>query len=56
MFRVLVVDDEPLALKSICSIIERRSKQYKVIATAENGQDALEKIRTHVPELVICDI
>ena len=56
MFRVLVVDDEPLALKSICSIIERRSKEYKVIATAENGQDALKKIRTLVPELVICDI
>ena len=56
MFRVLVVDDEPMAIKSVCSIIERRCPNYKVIATAENGQDALEKIRTLVPELVICDI
>lgn len=26
MYRVLVVDDEPLAQKSVCSIIDKRSK------------------------------
>lgn len=56
MYRVLVADDEPLALKSICSIIERRSKDYKVAATAENGQEALQKIRQLLPDLIICDI
>lgn len=56
MYRVLVADDEPLALKSVCSIIERRSRDYKVVATAENGQEALQKIRQIMPELVICDI
>lgn len=56
MYRVLVADDEPLAAKSICSIIEKRSKEYRVEAVAENGQEALKKIRETVPELVICDI
>lgn len=56
MYRVLVADDEPLALKSICSIIERRSKDYEVVATAENGQEALQKIRQILPDLIICDI
>jgi len=56
MYRVLVADDEPPALKSICSIIERRSKEYKVVATAENGQEAMREIRRIMPELVICDI
>lgn len=56
MYRVLVADDEPLALKSVCSIIERRSKDYQVAATAENGQEALEKIRQIKPDLIICDI
>ena len=56
MYRVLVVDDEPLAQKSVCSIIEKRSKNYRVIETAENGQEALEKARKLVPDLIICDI
>ena len=56
MYRVLVVDDEPLAQKSVCSIIEKRSKNYRVIETAENVQEALEKARKLVPDLIICDI
>ena len=56
MYRVLVVDDEPLAQKSVCSIIDKRSKNYRVVDTAENGQEALEKARNLVPDLIICDI
>ena len=55
-YRVLVADDEPLALKSVCLIIEQRCENYKIAATAENGQEALQKIREYVPDLVICDI
>lgn len=56
IYRVLVADDEPLALKSICSIIDRRSKDYHVVATAENGQEALQKVREIRPDLIISDI
>ena len=52
-YRVLVADDEPLALKSVCLIIEQRCENYKIAATAENGQEALQKIREYVPDLVI---
>lgn len=56
IYRVLVADDEPLALKSICSIIDRRSKDYHVVATAENGQEALQKVREIRSDLIISDI
>ncbi len=56
MYRVLAADDEPLALKSICSIVERRSENYVISATAENGQEALDKIRQIKPDLILCDI
>ena len=36
-YRVLVADDEPLALKSVCLIIEQRCENYKIAATAENS-------------------
>lgn len=56
MFRIIAVDDEPAALAHICSIIEKKCPDYKIIATAENGKEGLEKIRELHPDVVICDI
>ncbi|MCR5627342.1 MAG: response regulator [Lachnospiraceae bacterium] len=56
MYSVIVAEDEPLALKSICSIIERHCPDFKVVCTAENGKDAAKAIREIKPDLVISDI
>lgn len=56
MYTVLVAEDEPLALKTICSVIDRKCPDYKVIATAQNGVDALRIIRQKKPDLVVSDI
>ena len=56
MYQVLVADDEPLALRNICSIIEKRCKDYEIAGTAENGRDALLQIREKDIDLVISDI
>lgn len=56
MYKVLVADDEPVALKHICSIIDKKCEEFEVCATAENGQEALDKIRLMSPDLVISDI
>ena len=55
-YTVLVAEDEPLALRTVCSIIEKRCPNFRVIATAENGRDALDKVRELKPDLVISDI
>lgn len=56
MLKVLIADDE----KKICQLIEKLvdwdSLGMQVIGTAENGIEALEKIRETHPDIVITDI
>jgi len=56
MYRVIAIDDEPVALAHICSIIEKRCPDFKVIETAENGVEALDKVRRLHPDLVVSDV
>ncbi len=56
MFKVMVIDDEPVALQHICSIIKMKCPDYELISTAENGQEAIEKIKIMQPDVVISDV
>jgi len=56
MFKVLIADDEPAALTLISSIIEKKCPDFEVTATAENGKEALDKVRGLHPDLVISDV
>lgn len=56
MYKVIVVDDEPAALSHICSIITKKCPDYQVVTTAENGNEALDKVREFLPDLLICDV
>ncbi|HJC92157.1 MAG TPA: response regulator [Candidatus Mediterraneibacter excrementigallinarum] len=56
MYRVIVADDEPIALEHISSIIGKKCPQYEVVETAENGKEALEKVAGLHPDLLITDI
>lgn len=50
--KVLVVDDEPINVILIKSILE---KDYDIIP-AYNGKEAFEKIKTNAPDIVLLDI
>lgn len=56
MYRVMLVDDEPAAVNLIENIIKKKCSNYKVIATASHGREALEMMKTQVPDLIITDI
>jgi len=56
MFNVIVVDDEPTAVDYICTIIETKCSKFRVVDTANNAKDGLEKVYQHRPDLVITDI
>ena len=56
MPRLLLVEDEPSATRYLRSIIESRCNGFEVIDTAENGLEALEKVRRDLPDIVITDI
>lgn len=53
--RVLLVDDEPLALELLTELLAA-SPEIDIVATASSGREALGAIRVHRPDLVFLDI
>jgi two-component system, sensor histidine kinase and response regulator len=51
--RILVVDDDPLARRSLRAMLERGFYQ---VETAESGPEALELLSTYRPDLILLDI
>lgn len=56
MYQVLLVDDEPIILSGIKFSVDWQKNDCIVIGTAANGMEALEKISTLHPDIVLCDI
>ncbi|MBM7566077.1 response regulator transcription factor [Paenibacillus sacheonensis] len=56
MYKVLVVDDEPLMLEGWKTMVDWQACGYELSGTATDGEEALALIRACDPELVITDI
>jgi two-component system response regulator YesN len=56
MLNLLVVDDEPLILAGLSAIIRNASTPFQTIETAIDGIEALEKLESFRPHLIITDI
>lgn len=56
MYQVLLVDDEPIILSGIKFLIDWEKNNCAILDTARNGQEALDKIRSLSPDIVLCDI
>ncbi|NQT60243.1 MAG: response regulator [Bacteroidetes bacterium] len=56
MFTVIIAEDEPKLLRHIINKLEETAPDFKVIASATNGTDALKLIREHNPDVVFTDI
>ncbi len=55
IFKVLVVDDEPLARQRLIRLIEPLI-DYSVCAEGSNGEEALQQINLHQPDIVLMDV
>jgi two-component system, chemotaxis family, chemotaxis protein CheY len=54
MARILVVDDSPFLRKVICNNLS--TELHEVVAEAEDGDDAIEKYRQSLPDVVTMDV
>lgn len=56
VYKVLLVDDEPIILSGIKFLICWEDYGARISATARNGIEALEKIGKEHPDIIICDM
>lgn len=56
MYKVLLVDDEPAARRTLRRLLEPYGPLFNIIAEAANGREAIEKIQALRPDLVFLDI
>jgi two-component system chemotaxis response regulator CheB len=52
---VLVVDDSPF-FRRVVSDIVKSTGEFRVIATARNGMDAIRKVHERAPDLILMDL
>ena len=56
MYKVVIVDDEPIIVEGISKVIPWEKYGCRIAATAGSGQDGLAVIREQKPDIVISDI
>ena len=54
--RVLLVDDEPLVLIGMQSMLDWQALGFEIIGTARNGAEALKIVEEQSPDIVVSDI
>lgn len=56
MYRVLIADDEAHILRGMSSYIKNSDLALTVVATCDNGEDALALTKKYSPEILLLDI
>ncbi|MDF2906667.1 MAG: two component AraC family transcriptional regulator [Herbinix sp.] len=56
MYKVVIIDDEPIIVEGISRMIKWDQFDCKIIATANDGTEGAQVIRNHRPDIIITDI
>lgn len=56
IIKVMIVDDEELAVEDLTDLLDWDSLGFSIVATASNGKRALAKFKQHHPQLILTDI
>lgn len=55
MINLVLADDHRIILEGLEQLF-RREKEYNVVATATSGEDAINAVRRHRPEVLVLDV
>src|SRR3984885_898587 len=55
LIRILTVDDHPLLREGIAALVNAEP-DMKLVAEASNGEEAIEKFRSHRPDVTLMDL
>lgn len=56
MYRILIIDDEPIVKIALRSILPWEEHGFSICGTASNGQEALSLIEKQQPDIIITDL
>ena len=56
MYKVVVIDDEPIIVEGISRMIDWERFECRIAASANDGVEGTQIIRTHAPHIIITDI
>lgn len=56
MYKIIIIDDEPMIIKGLTTLVPWFEIGCEVVGVAENGIDGLEQVKTLQPDIVISDI
>ena len=56
MYRVVIIDDEPIIVQGLCKSIDWNAAGCKVVGTAYGGEEGLKVIKETEPDLIFSDI
>lgn len=56
MYKVMIVDDETIILSGIKSLVDWEKNDCELVATARNGQDALQQVREMPIDIMLIDL
>ena len=55
MIKTILIDDEPLAIVELQSML-KTYPEIDIVSTSNDGQDGIQKIQQHAPQLLFLDI
>jgi two-component system response regulator YesN len=56
MYRILIIDDEPVVREGISQTIDWAALGYELVGACRDGREGLEALETHSPDVVLTDI
>lgn len=56
MYKILIVDDEKLLRQGFKNMVDWRKHNFVIVGEASNGEEAIDKINTLSPDIVVTDV